>query len=106
MTYLENKTFISIKRPFNYLKYVDDKLILANDINEINILQDTFQKSQFLTLIMNKEKIKFSFLDVLIYAKKMIIASLPLLTNKNTNNNSCTLNFKSECPFRLKKNNY
>ena len=33
----------------------------------------------------------------------IIITSLPLLTKKPSSNNSCTLNFKSECPFRYKK---
>ena len=33
----------------------------------------------------------------------IIITSLPLLTKKISSNNSCTLNFKSECPFRYKK---
>ena len=32
-----------------------------------------------------------------------IITSLPPLTKKPSSNNSCTLNFKSECPFRYKK---
>ena len=48
----ENKIFNNIKKPPIYLRYVDDILILANDINEINILRDTLQKIQFLTLIM------------------------------------------------------
>ena len=49
MSDLENKISNSIRKPSIYLRYVDDILILANDINEINI-QDTFQKIQFLTL--------------------------------------------------------
>ena len=49
MSDLENKIFNSIKKPPIYLRYVDDVLILANNINEINI-QDTIQ---FLTLLMN-----------------------------------------------------
>ena len=32
-----------------------------------------------------------------------IITSRPPLTKKTSCNNSCTLNFKSECPFRYKK---
>ena len=36
-----------------YLRYVDDIFILANDTNEINILQDTFPKIMFFTLPMN-----------------------------------------------------
>ena len=32
-----------------------------------------------------------------------IITSLPPLTKKPSSNNSCTLNFKSECSFRYKK---
>ena len=53
MSDLENKIFNSIRKPSIYLRYVDDMLILANDINEIIIVQDTFQKIQFLTLPMN-----------------------------------------------------
>ena len=53
MSDLENRIFDSIKiSPIN-LTYVNDILILDNDINEINILQDTFQKIQFLILLMN-----------------------------------------------------
>ena len=44
MSDLENKIFKSIGKPSIYLRYVDEILILANDINEINILWDTFQK--------------------------------------------------------------
>ena len=43
-----NRIFHSIKKPPMYLRYVDDILILANNINEINILQDTFQKNSVL----------------------------------------------------------
>ena len=53
MSDLENKIFNSIRKPSIYLRYVDDILILANDINKINIVQDTFQKIQFLTLLKN-----------------------------------------------------
>ena len=41
---LENRIFNSIKKRPTYLRYVDNILILGNSINEINILQDTFQK--------------------------------------------------------------
>ena len=41
---LENRILNSFKKPPIYLRYVDDILILADNINEINILQDTFQK--------------------------------------------------------------
>ena len=44
MSDLENRIFNSIKKPPIYLRYVNDILILANNINKINILQDTFQK--------------------------------------------------------------
>ena len=33
----------------------------------------------------------------------IMITSLLLLRKTPSNNNSCTLNFKSECPFRYKK---
>ena len=38
MSDLKNKTFNSIRKHPVYLGYVDDILILANDINKINIL--------------------------------------------------------------------
>ena len=49
------------------LRYVDDILILTNNINEINILQDTFQKNSVLNFTheLNKNN-KISFLDILI----------------------------------------
>ena len=47
------KYLLALKKPPIYLRYVDNILILANNINEINILQDTFQKIQFLTLLLN-----------------------------------------------------
>ena len=53
MSDLENRIFNSINKPPIYLRYVDDILILTNNINEINILRDTFPKIQFLTLLMN-----------------------------------------------------
>ena len=45
---LENRIFNSTKKPPIYLRYVDDILILTNNINEINILQDTFQNNSVL----------------------------------------------------------
>ena len=89
---LKNRIFNRIKNPPISLRYVDDILILANNINEINILQATFQKNSVLnfTYKLNKNN-KISFLDVLID------------TNNNNNFTTCALNFKSECPFRYKK---
>ena len=79
MSDLENRIFNTLKKTPIYLRYVDDILILANYINEINILQDTFQKNSVLnfTLELNKNN-KLSFLDVLMILT--IITSLPLLT--------------------------
>ena len=67
MSDLGNRIFNSIKKPLIYLRYVDDILILTNNINEINILQDTFQKNSVLNFTheLNKNN-KISFLDVLI----------------------------------------
>ena len=42
MSDLENKIFNSIKKTSIYLRYVDDILILVNNINEINILLEEF----------------------------------------------------------------
>ena len=96
MSDLENKMFNSIKKLSIYLEYVDDILILVNNINEINILLDTFQKNSVLNFTheLNKNN-KISFLDVFIDTNNN--------NNFTTNNNSSTLNFKSEYPFRYKK---
>ena len=62
MSDLENKISNSIKKLPIYLRYVDDILILANNINEINIRQDTFPKNSVLyfTHEVNKKN-KFPF---------------------------------------------
>ena len=102
MSELENKIFNSIKKPPIYLRYVDDILILAHNINKINILQDTFQKNSVLNFTheLNKNN-EFSFLDVLIDTNNNNFTTFTY--KKTSNNNFCTLNFKSECLFRYKK---
>ena len=67
ITDFENKIYNSRSKSSIYLRYVDDILILTNDINEINILRDTFQKNSVVNFIheLNKNN-KISFLDVLI----------------------------------------
>ena len=82
MSDLENRIFNSIKKPPIYLRYVDDILILASNINEINILQDTFQNNSVLNFNheLNKSN-KISFLDVLI--------------DTNNNNNFTTSTYKN-----------
>ena len=62
---LENKIFSSIRKPIRYLRFVDDILILANDISEINILQGTFWINSVLNFPHGINKnYKISFLDV------------------------------------------
>ena len=68
MSNLKNEVFDSIKKKTTiYLRYIDDILILANNINEIYILQNTFQNNSVLNFTheLNKNN-KISFLDVLI----------------------------------------
>ena len=77
MSDLENKICNSIIKPPIYLRYVDDILILGNNINEIIILQD--KKMQFLTLLI--KEIKITFTDVLI--------------DTNNNNNCTTSTYKN-----------
>ena len=103
MSNLENRIFNSTKKPPIYLRYVDDILILTNNINEINILQDTFQNNSVLNFTheLNKNN-KISFLDVLIDTNNNNNFTTSTY-KKPSSNNSCTLNFKSECPFRYKK---
>ena len=94
---LENRIFDSIRKLPIYLRHVDDILILANNINKINILHETFKKKLCITHELNKTS-KISFLDVHI--------------DTNNNNNftistykkpSGSLKFKSKCPFQYKK---
>ena len=99
---LENRISNSIKNPLIYLRYVDDILILIKNINEINMLQNTFKKNSVLNFTheLNKNN-KISFLDVLIDSNNNNFTTSTY--KKPSNNNSCTLNFKSECSFRYKK---
>ena len=98
MSDLENKIFKSIKKPPIYLRYVHDILILANNINEINILQNSVLN---FTHELNKIN-KISFLDVLIDTNNNNNFTTSTY-KKPSSNNSCTLNFKSECPFQNTK---
>ena len=95
--------YIYIYKPPIYLIYVDDILILTNNINEINILQDTFQNNSVLNFTheLNKNN-KIFFLNVLIDTNNNINFTTSSY-KKPSSNNSCILNFKSECPFRYKK---
>ena len=103
MLNIENKISNSIKKLPLYLRYVNDILILANNINEINIQLDTFQKNSVpnFTHELNENN-KISFLDVLIDTNNTNNFTTSTY-KKPSSNNSCTLNFKSECPFRYKK---
>ena len=56
MSDLKNKIFNSIKKPPIYQRYVDDILILVNNINEIIILLDTFQKNSVLNVALLHKK--------------------------------------------------
>ena len=93
----------ALKNPPIYPRYVDDILVLANNINEINIPQGTFQKNSVLNFTheLNKNN-KISFLDVLIDTNNNNNFTTSTY-KKPSNNNSCTLNFKRECLFRYKK---
>ena len=79
------------------IRYVDDILILANNVNEINIQKDTFPKNSVLNFSheLNKNN-KISFLDVLIdtnnnnnnfttstYKKPLIITPVPTTLKVN-----------------------
>ena len=103
MSDLENRIFNSIKNPPIYLRYVDDILILTNNINEINILQDTFQNNSVLnfTYELNKNN-KISFLDVLIDTNNNNNFTTSTY-KKPSSNNSCTLTLKVNAPSDIKK---
>ena len=78
--------------------------ILNNVTNKINILQDIFQKNSVLNFTHELNKYhKISFLDILIETNYNNNSFTTSTYNELTNNNSCILNFKSECPFQYKK---
>ena len=62
---LENKIFTDTKKPHIYVHYVDDILILADNIKEIKKLPETFQNNSVLkfTYKLNVNN-RISFLDV------------------------------------------
>ena len=106
MSDLENKISISIRKPSMYLRYVNDSLILANDSNEINILQNIFQKKSVFNFIHEKNKNNnISFLDVLMDTHNNNNNFTTSNYKNPSNDNSCTVNFKSEHIFRYKKAN-
>ena len=115
MSYPENRIFNSIKKPPIYLRYVDDILILTNNINKINILQDTFQKNSVLNFTheLNQNN-TISFLDVLIDTNNKfiyifliyflyIMTSLPPLTKNLLVITSVPSNLKVNAPSDIKK---
>ena len=94
MTNLENTIFQTQNKPKIYLRYVDDILILTNNVNEVIKLQTAFQSNSVLTFTyeLNKNN-KMPFLDVLIHSN-----SDPFITSpykKPTSQNSCLRNYIS-----------
>ena len=100
---LENKIFNCIKKISN-LRYVDDILILVNNINEINILQDTFPKSSVLIFELNKNN-RIFFFYFLIDTNNNNNFTTSIYKNPSSNN-SCILNSKGLTKNMLTKNFY
>ena len=92
-----------MRKPPIYLRYVDDILILSKNINEINIVQDTFQNNSVLNFThkLNKNN-KISFLDVLIDSNNNNNFTMSTY-KKPCSNNSCTLNLKVNAASDIKK---
>ena len=100
---LENKVFDTINKTNIYWRYADDILLLTNSIDEINIIQETFQNNSVINFPQEINiNNKISFLCVLIDTSN-IDRFTTYTYEKPTNINPCTLNFHSECPFRYKK---
>ena len=85
------------------VRHVADIFVLVNDTDQINILQDEFQKHSVLNFTQEQNKDnKIPFLDVLnnTYSNNNKFTTS---TYKNpSKNKSCILNFNSECVFRYK----
>ena len=91
MSNLENKIFNDIKRPHIYVRYVDDILILSDNIEEIKKSQQTFQ---------NNSVLKFTYELNMNYKIPFLDANNNFNTceyKKHTSNKLCILNYKSEC---------
>ena len=88
-----------MKKPPLYFRCVDN-------INEINILQETFPKHSVLNFTHElKKNNKISFLNVLIYTNNNnnFTNSTYQKKTKNSNINSCTLYFKKWMPIQIYK---
>ena len=102
MSYIENTVFSRTPKPRLYVRYVDDILVLLDDENHIKILQTEFQNVSVLkfTYELNINN-TIPFLDVLVDNNQNEYITTPY--KKPTSQNSCLLNFQSECPSRYKE---
>ena len=101
MAHLENHILQKFPAPKMYVRYVDDIIILANNIDYVHELKNILQKESVLTfsheLNINN---KIPFLDVLVDSSNGKFTTSPY--KKPTSAHSCLLNYQSECPERYK----
>ena len=101
MSHIENNIFQLTQKPNLYLRYVDDIFIRASNTNEVENLRKLFQQHSVLNFTVElNENNKIPFLDVLVDSNTDQFTTS--LYKKPTSLNSCTLNYKSECPKRYK----
>ena len=95
------QTILNDKNKFTKLN--DDILLRTNSTDEINTIQETFQDNSVLNFTpeININN-KIPLLGVLIDASS-IDRFITSTYKKPTKIYPCTLNFKSECPFRYKR---
>ena len=101
MAHMENNIFENNPKPILYVRYVDDILILTNDIGEVFLLKNKFETNSILnfTIEVNQNN-KIPFLDVLVDNNEDRYVTAPY--KKPTCESSCLLNYRSECPERYK----
>ena len=98
---LEDRLFKIIKKPKMYCRYIDDIFILADNINEIHCLKETFENFSVLkfSIELNKNN-ELPYLDVLINNDNNV--DFKLNVYRKPTNNEMVLDGRSECPTRYK----
>ena len=101
MAHIENNIFINNPKPTLYVRYVDDILVLTNDLGEVFLLKNKFETNSILkfTVEVNQNN-KIPFLDVLVDNNDDRYITTPY--KKPTSESSCLLNYRSECPEKYK----
>ena len=101
MATVEERTFNGHPKPRIYGRYIDDIFITTKDLDDANLLKETFKNNSVLNFtIENSQQKTLPFLDILISQKDDKFHTE--VFTKATNTGRC-LNARGECPDSYKK---